>query len=284
MTRKSFEIPGLEVFDPESFDAKLRRFGSEGLRRMHGVFDFDFTLTTPAANGRPVSSWGIVEEHLPPEAQAKAHAMFDHYYPLELNGLMTVEDAETWWNDALTLQRDNSVNLLEVEKHFVNAATIRHGSKETLDFLKQLDVPTVIISAGVKNVIDMWCATYDVNPDLIISTVFETDEDGRMTGWDESTVVHTFNKAETGHPELERLKQDRPNVLVVGDNINDADMATGDETVIRVRIVDTRPDSTHDYDSIRRSTAERFDALIEDGDMMPVRALIDRIDAYADAS
>jgi ribonucleotide monophosphatase NagD (HAD superfamily) len=103
-----------------------------------------------------------------------------------------------------------------------------------------------------------------------------------MTGWDESTVIHVFNKAETGHPDLERIRTERPNVILVGDNINDADMASGDENVIRVRIVDTGVTSTDDDATVRHSTAERFDAMIKDGDMKPLMALIERIAHYTD--
>lgn len=283
---ESNPITGLEVFDPVALEAKMRRFGAAGLSSLHAVFDFDFTLTMPATeNGdRPLSSWSILERHLPPDAQKACYDLFDHYYPLEHNGMMTLEDAEHWWQQALTIQRDSRINLFEVEQHFLEVANIRPGSSETFGFLRQVDVPSVILSAGVKNVIDLWCAAYGVQPDLVVSTVFETDEDGHMTGWDESTVVHTFNKAETGHPELEQLKCERPNVIVVGDNLNDADMADGDDNVIRVRVINTHPHTLHDRQTIHEDTAKRFDALIEGDDLQPVLALAHRIDAYADAA
>lgn len=277
-------IPGLEVFDPIGFEAKMRRFGAAGLEGMHTVFDFDLTLTAPTADSRPISSWRMLENHLPPDAKAHCEDLFDHYYPLEKNGTMTLEDAETWWNAALVTMRDSRVDLVKVEAHFLEQDSIRHGSRELFDFMKQQDVPSIILSAGIKNVIDLWCAAYNISPTAVISTEFMTDENGRMTGWDESTVVHVMNKGESSHPELGRLRSERPNVIAVGDSIHDADMAEGDDNVIRIRIVDTSPTDTYVGEELRSKTAERFDALIEDGDMLPVLALARRIDAYADAS
>jgi phosphoserine phosphatase len=281
---ESYPIPGLEVFDPVTFEAKMRRFGAAGLDSVHGVFDFDLTLTMPNEDGHPISSWGILKPHLPAEAQRKSDELFAHYYPLERGGTMTFEDAESWWTQALIIQRDSRVNLAEVEAHFLEVSSIRPGTKELFDYMKSVDVPSVVLSAGVKNVIDMWCAAYDIAPDLVISTLFETDEQGRMTGWDESSVVHVMNKAETGHPELERIKLGKPHVILVGDNIHDADMASGDDNVIRIRIIDTSRDTPAELEAIRQVTSERFDAIIEDGDMHAVRAVMDRIDAYSDAS
>lgn len=278
-----FETPGLEIFRPDEFDDKLRRFGSAGLDSVHAVFDFDLTLTIPDAAGNRVSSWSLLEQHLPPGPRQRCNDLYDTYYPRERDGLLTRVEAESWWNQALALHQEAGTDLVEVERHFMGASSIRPGVDETFDFLNRLDVPSVVLSAGVKNVIDLWCAAYGIRPDLVISTELSTDATGRVTGWDEDTVVHSLNKAENAHPELGRLRAERPNVIVVGDNVNDADMASGDANVIRVRIVDNLADHAFDKPALYQGTAERFDAMIEDGDLFPVRAIANHIDALNDA-
>jgi len=281
---ETYPVPGLEVFDGEAFEAKLRRFGTAGLSSVHGVFDFDLTLTAPTPEGRPLSSWSMLENHLPPEAKAYCIELFEKYYPLEKSGAMTVQDAETWWGLALKAQKDSQVNLKQVEADFLKQDTIRVGSKDLFDFMRRFDVPSIVLSAGVKNVIDIWCRAYDISPTAVVSTEFFTDEQGRMTGWDESSVVHVLNKGESAHPELLRLRTERPNVIVVGDSIHDAEMAQGDDNVIRIRIVDANPNDSDSPDEVRAKTAERFDAMVATGDLLPVLATLDRIDAYSDAS
>lgn len=281
---ESFPIPGLEVFDGAQFEAKMRRFGAAGLSSVHGVFDFDLTLTAPTNDKRPLSSWSMLEDHLPPDAKAYCIELFERYYPLEQSGKMTLEDAETWWGLALAAQRDSKVNLIEVEADFLKQDSIRAGSRELYEFLDRNEVHNIILSAGVKNVIDIWCRAHGISPTAVVSTEFFTDDDGRMTGWDESSVVHVLNKGESAHPELLRLRTERPNVIVLGDSIHDADMAQGEDNVIRIRVVDTYPTHAATHEQIREKTAERFDAMIKDGDLFPVRAVLDRIDAYADAS
>lgn len=281
---ESFPIQGLDVFDPARFETKLRRFGTAGLSSVHGVFDFDLTLTAPTPEGRPLSSWSMLEDHLPPDARAYCIELFERYYPLEKSGEMTLHDAETWWGLALKAQQDSKVNLKDVEADFLKQDTIRVGSRELFEFFDRQDVQSIILSAGVKNVIDIWCRAYGISPTAVISTEFFTDEEGRMTGWDESSVVHVLNKGESAHPELIRLRTERPNVIVVGDSIHDADMAQGDDNVIRIRIVDTNPNDIGSVEEIRTKTAERFDAMITGGDLLPVLALANHIDLYSDAS
>lgn len=274
---EAYPIPGLEVFDPNGFEAKLQRFGAAGIASVHGVFDFDLTLTAPTPEGRPISSWRMLEDHLPPDARAYCEELFDHYYPLERSGTMTLEDAETWWTKALTVQRDSRVNLSEVEANFLNQDTIRGGTRELFDLMDKADIPSIILSAGVKNVIDIWCKAYGISPTAVVSTEFYTDEAGRMTGWDEDSVVHVLNKGESAHPELMRLRTERPNVVVVGDSIHDADMAEGESNVIRIRVID---DESRDSAETRSKTEQRFDAAIKGGDLFPVLALAQRIDTY----
>lgn len=267
----------LEVFDETRFLEKVQRFGAAGLHSVHVVLDFDYTLTLPiAADGsRAPSSWGVLERHLPPEAQKECQDMYEYYVVKELDGTLTNEEAVEWWTRALTIQRESKVDLVAVEANFMEQANIRPGTHELFETLNEADVPSIILSAGVKNVIDIWCAAYGISPSLVMSTEFTTDHEGKMNGWDPSTMVHALNKDEADHPEMNRIKSDHPHTIVIGDSMHDHRMAAGDDTTIRIRIVDLQPGD--DKDQITKITAEKFDAMLTTGNLLAVVALIKQI-------
>ena len=89
--------------------------------------------------------------------------------------------------------------------------------------------------------------------------------------------MHVLNKSEVDHPELNKIRSEYPLALVFGDGIGDADMAAGDEDVLRIRIYDPRPDETTDIETERTRTFERFDAMIESNSLRPLVELLQRM-------
>ena len=106
----------------------------------------------------------------------------------------------------------------------------------------------------------------------MLSTALVVDEEGRITGWDKKTLVHVMNKHEAGHQELAAIKAARPNALVVGDSMGDADMVDND--ALRVRVYDPRTDERADLDRVKARTFEKFDALIVGSDFSPLVRLV----------
>lgn len=275
ISNRSFN--GLEVFDETRFLEKMQRFGAAGLGSVHFVLDFDHTLTLSVATdgSRVSSSWGMLEKHLPPDAQKKCQDMYEYYVVKELDGTLTNDEAVEWWTKALNVQQESRVDLVQVEAQFMEQASIRPGTHELFELLDGADIPSIILSAGVKNVIDIWCAAYGISPSLVVSTELTTDSEGKMNGWNPATMVHALNKDEVDHPEVNRIKQERPYTIVIGDSMHDHRMAAGDDTVIRIRIVDLQPGD--DGDQIAQATAEKFDAMLTTSDLLPVVALVKHI-------
>lgn len=261
--------------DKPALEQKLLAFKQAGHDNIHFVFDFDRTLTVRNPNtDADITSWIILREHTPAEAQEIFWGLYDKYRPKEIAGTMTVDDAVDWWSTVLRTFVEYKLDLSEVEEDFLNKATVRPGVIELFKTCKNLGIPMIILSAGVRDVIEMWCKVYDIQPDLIISTDLHLDRDSIVIGWDESTLVHTLNKHEADHPELTAIRTKRPYAVVVGDGMGDADMADGDETILRVRLLDPRPDEILDIDAERLRTFERFDAMIESGDVSSLSTVL----------
>lgn len=265
---------GMTTGNPEKLHQKLTRFMGRAAE-IHVVADFDRTLTDrrPGSN-EDITSWNILRDHLPRQGQQYCEALFQAARPKELAGTMTEQDAVDWWSAVLDTYAEYRIDMNDVERDFLHRATIREGSREFFTLCRGAGIPIAILSAGVKDVIDLWSDHYDVQPTLTISTKLVLDEARKITGWQKDTLVHVLNKSEVDHPELHKIRSERPLAIVFGDGIGDADMALGDEDVLRARVYDPRPDEIVDIETERARTFERFDLMIESGTLAPLVRLL----------
>ena len=278
MNRLEHIPEGLVAGDTAQLQTKIADFIGAAASGVHMVFDFDRTLTIRNAETQDdITTWHILREHLPEVAKQQYQNLYEKYRVLEIEDTMTVDDAAEWWSAILDLFVENKLDLGLVEQDFLARASIRPAVAELFSLCEASNIPTIVMSAGIRDVIDIWNKTYSVNPSLVLSTALKLDDDNKITGWYKDTLIHVLNKSEADHPELNAIRLDRPKAIIVGDSINDADMALGDCDVLRVRILDPRPDEVVDKNSERQKTFKRFDALIESGSMKPLVDLIQMI-------
>ena len=273
------EIPdGLLCGDDRAALAKTELFQRAGAGLLHLVLDFDCTLTIsrPGSN-EDVTTWRILNDHLPEHAQGVYHELFARYRVLEKNGTLQEDQAITWWSSMLDLFVEHRLDVADVERGFLSKATIRPGTKELFELCARHGIPTIILSAGIRDVIELWARAYDIQPTIILSTSLELDAQRRVCGWNKSSLVHTLNKKEIGHPELTRIRDTRRHAILIGDSLTDADMAEGTDGVFRIRIHDPRADEARDQQIIRKQTFTLFDAMIESGSLQPVEQLVQQI-------
>lgn len=275
---QTFVIPeGLVTSEPSTLEAKITDFKQAGANGMHAIFDFDRTLTVkkPGSDDE-VTTWHILGEHLPPEGKVEYKNLFQKYRGIELRGELTTQAAIDWWSASFELYIKNGINLLDVENDFLSKASIRPGVAELFKLCAKHSIPTIILSAGIRDVIEIWCRRYEIKPSLIISTALTLDATGKITGWQKDTLVHVLNKSEATHSELVNIRIKRPKTFLIGDSLDDVTMASGDRDVIRVRILDPRTDEVISEQDVHR-TLERFDALIQAGSLQPFCELIELV-------
>ena len=264
---------GFVYANAASLASKIQDFKQAGPNQLQIVFDFDRTLTIskPGTNDE-VTTWHILSDHLPQLGRDRYKELFQHYRSLEISGKMGTKDAVDWWSSILDLFVEYHIDMSAVEEDFLSKASIRPGTKELFEFCSEYSVPTIILSAGIKDVIELWSQAYQIKPTIILSTALIKDTNNLVTGWDAQTLVHVLNKKEIGHPELSKIRSERRNTILIGDSLADADMAEGTDNVIRIRLYDPRADDGANM-LAREQTLPLFDALIEDGRLDSIRRL-----------
>lgn len=262
---------GLSCGDHHLFLEKVARFRESGATRLHIVLDFDRTLTVSRPGAQEdVTTWHIVGSHLSQNGRLRYQELFEKYRILELEGRLTERDAVDWWSASFQLYVDERININQVDADFLARASMRPGTAALFALCQERKIPSVIMSAGIRDVIKIWARKYGINPSLVVSTALRLAGDGTILGWDERTLIHVLNKHEAGHEDLTAIRAARSNVIVVGDGMADADMAAGDANVLRVRVFDPRPDEVADISAVRQKTFARFDVLLESGTFDPL--------------
>jgi phosphoserine phosphatase len=249
---------------------KLIDFAKDGIDMLHLVSDFDLTLTAGKHPGQNLGTWDVMDELMPPEGVARHTAIYNSFRPIEVAGTITSEITAEKWAETLDLITSYHMNIEDVEAAFLSIARLRSGAKELFDLCEAEHVPTVILSSGIRNVIQLMTEHYNIHADYILSNDLEIDEVTRkVTGWRRDSLVHVRNKNEMGHTELARLRITRPNVLLIGDVPDDVRMVAGD-SVIRIRVLDPRKGEPYNLEVVSEASFDGGYDLVVEQSLEPV--------------
>lgn len=195
--------------------------------------DFDKTLTATDST----SSWGVCECVLEADYLKRTNELMEKYAPLELDYNITVSEKEkvmeewSWASLDLIYEYNLTSELLKkgVEK---SNLVFRDGAKEFLEVMNKKNIPVIIMSAGIGNVIEMFLKKNNCYYDniFIISNFIEFDENGNMRKF-ENNMIHTLNKTIKGHLNNEILNKisDKKYRLLFGDFIEDKNIVPKEE-------------------------------------------------------
>ncbi len=241
---------------------KLARILSAGKDKLHLVCDFDRTLTKSVNDfGETVTTWAMLAKHLPPPAQKEAWKLFNKYRPREIKNELTTKDAVTWWKENLKILIKHKLKWSEITHDVENKMPIREGTAALFDFCQANQVPLIIISAGVKDLIELWCQKHGFKPTLILSTDLLFDDQGYLIGWKNGSLIHARNKKEKSSAQVQEIRKERPNTILLGDSMDDAAMVDTHAHVLKIVI------DGHNHDDLIFS---KFDLCIKTSDLSPL--------------
>ena len=289
MRKEKQENPvNILIPNQERLDSLILKFKEQGKDKIHVLADFDRTLTKYAIEGEKITSLIAIlrkDNLLNDEYSKIVGELFDKYHPIEIDPKIPINEKKEkmaeWWrlhNDELIKHKLNKKNLEQV----INSAKIqfRKGALEFLDILHQQSIPLIIMSSS-------GLGTYTISRFLekkgklyknthIISNTFEFDQEGNVIKFDEP-VIHSLNKDETvikDFPEIFKQIEDKKNVILLGDNLEDIGMIEGFdyENLIKIGFLN---------ENVEENLLEfkkNFDAIIlNDGEMDFVNKLLKEI-------
>lgn len=228
------------ITNPEKLEKVKKAMIRNGTEKFHVLADFDRTLTKAFVGGKIIISLiSILRDgnYLMPGYAEKAQTLYDKYRPIEIDPKITFEEKNKpmneWWSAHFDLLIKSGLSKQDIENAVDSGKVkLRYGIKELVGILHSNNVPLVILSASGMGIeaISMYLEKAGVLFDniLIVSNAFEWDKNGKAISV-KQPIIHSLNKSELAvrdFPFYEKIKE-RKNVLLLGDSIEDANMADG---------------------------------------------------------
>ncbi|XP_073998585.1 cytosolic 5'-nucleotidase IIIB [Rhodnius prolixus] len=284
------EIPELNkenvrMKDKDTVLKKIEKIIFEGKQKLQIITDFDRTVSKHHHNGETTkSSYCIFETipTLPKEFTDGAQSLYNKFRNIEDNPKMTVEEKipymEQWWDLNEKLFIGIPYNEKEVAQAIVESkVTLRDGTDSAFLRLYLSEIPVLVFSAGLGNVVSATLNHYNIKYSNVhvISNFFKMEK-GIITGF-EGTLLHVFNKNQYAIENCDYFKElaPRENVILMGDSLGDASMAEGVQgngCILKIGFL-----SVH-IDQFLPQYLEKFDiVLLDDQTMNVFNAILNKI-------
>ena len=184
--------------------------------------------------------------------------MRDHYLAVEHDPKLSVAEKIPlmidWWTKSYDLIVETQMTREDLVEIVRNSPTpLRHGCHWFFNTLERHNVPLLIFSAGIGDAIQEWiakeCGTFK-NMKIVSNFMKFDPNSNKVIGFDER-IIHIFNKDESvlSETELEKLTENRPNVILLGDSSGDVQMANGVKNlknILKIGFLNTRIDQNLD--------------------------------------
>ncbi|XP_059597794.1 uncharacterized protein LOC100242328 isoform X4 [Vitis vinifera] len=248
---------------PHLLHAKISSIRMAGHSKLQIIADFDATLTKYWVNGcRGQSSHGLLQQGNP-EYDVKRRELYDYYHPLEISPSIPIEEKaklmEEWWGKTHALLIEGGLTYDAITKSVANSMiTFREGVVELFEFLEARDIPVLIFSAGLADVIEETIHVLNKNEHALDMAGPLHDELGDSDGPNEDSAS---------------VKK-RTNVLLLGDHIGDLGMSDGLDYETRISVGFLNDNVEKSLDSYRKA----FDLVyLNDGPMWGVVKLVSQL-------
>ncbi len=232
-------FPSMKVGNCAVVESKLKSIFDGGQNKLQLIVDFDNTLTRHHKNGVLTDcSWGVMENSplLPSTYTDKTNALRAKYLPIETDPDLSIAEKiphmEAWYKQANELLQETGMKK-EMFNQFVKTSNVefRDHTKHMLDYLSKAQVPVLVMSAGLGDILVEVMEAKDVyhrSNTKVVSNFLSYNEEGRVIGL-EGKMIHVYNKNENAIHDSEYFQtlKGRGNVLLLGDSIGDLRMADG---------------------------------------------------------
>lgn len=275
------------ICNPEKMDTVKAVFQEGGARHVQVFTDFDRTLTKVFSNGAEHPSLISVlsrDGYLDEEYCREAEDLYHHYRSVEIDENIGYgkknELMEEWWHKHYELLKRKRLNISDV-RAVIESGVVqpREGFLDFLNSLQADNIPLVILSAsglGSDSIRLFFEKNNFSNENVfIVSNNLSWDNEGYFMGV-AGPVIHSLNKKNIMIEKFPfyNIVKDRKNVLLLGDSLEDADMAEDfdDQNIIRIGFLN------NEVESRIEEYSRRFDALVlHDGTFDKVNQILAEI-------
>lgn len=204
---------------------KIEKFNKDNF---YVVADFDKTLTEGSSN----STWGVMANagELGEEYTRKRTELYKHYRPIEIDVTLSDEEKskfmEEWWKAHINLFYEYGLREENIKKSLLKGGLkYRAGAKNFLKKMNKLEIPVIIISAGIGNVIEeFFNIENDIYENVSIVSNFINFKNGIIEGL-KSETIHALNKNIVKLDEISKGKiVNKESILLLGDGLADLKM------------------------------------------------------------
>ncbi len=217
------------------------------------VADFDKTLT----DGNSYSTWKVLADsnEIGEEYTKKRTDLYNYYRPIEINNNISDEEKSKamseWWEAHINLFYEYGLKEDGIKNGILNGELkYREGAKRFLHEMKQLEIPVIIISAGIGNIIEEFFKfENDYFDNIHIVSNYINFENGYIKNLKGDTI-HALNKNIVKLDDTAKeLLVNRKNILLLGDGIADLKMISESdkENAITVGFLEEKVEKNLEY-------------------------------------
>ncbi|KAJ8377258.1 hypothetical protein AAFF_G00264860 [Aldrovandia affinis] len=242
------------------------------------ISDFDMTLTRFSYNGKRCPTCHNILDNrklISEECKQKLKDLLNVYYPIESDVGRSVEEKlplmVEWWTKAhaLLVQQKIQKDLLALVVR-ESDARLREGYRAFFDRLQDHDVPLLIFSAGVGDVLEEVIRQAGVfHPNVkVFSNYMDFDESGALRAF-KGELIHIYNKREGALLNAAHFRElwARRNVLLLGDSLGDLTMADGVHSLANILKIGYLNDKVEER---KESYLRAYDIVLERDETMDV--------------
>ncbi|CAH0560045.1 unnamed protein product [Brassicogethes aeneus] len=228
----------VHINNPDKFNKILQQLIEDGPSKLQVLSDFGKTITKQHHKGKPhLNGYGIIKNcpSLTDELGKTLDGLYKKYYPMEMDLHIPLKEKyqlmEEWWDLNENAFKGLIVSPKELEVVCKQLGpTLREGMNIAFDMLYKEEVPVLVFSAGLGDIVKLVLNQKEVLlPNIkIVSNFLKFNSEGVIEGFT-APPIHIYNKNEyiIENAEFYNCIIDKTNVILLGDSIGDAKMAEG---------------------------------------------------------
>jgi 5'-nucleotidase len=241
------------------------------------ITDFDATLTDAIKKDgtKGSDSFSVYPNNphlLGEEYIIQTNKLFEKYYEIEQDPKVPFDEKEKamiqWWKEEYDLYKIHGLTkntFIEIiQNHLIELKT---NVPEFFKLTHSLDIPTIVFSAGVYNLIHGFLQKIncDYSNIHVVSNIFEFDVQGVFVGT-KGDVIHSLNKtySELSHLPVYSDLKNKKLCIVLGDSVSDMKMVEGSnfEEVISIGFLNKLP-GEKGYEERLAAHRDTFDIVLD---------------------